>query len=263
MTLQILTLYLKDDVQLTGSQQEPACRQMLTALSRHLKSTAFYQITFLSNPPKVELLIGLQPTATSLEISTSSALHEPLFSHTECPPSIKYLTASKSLEQSIGSSGYPCDVLTLRFPPSTPAVQQETCLKALDYLLLASRSPGEIKSPESPYVGKIAGFIKEEFGVAGGDPAVFRAYIMWESDEKKEVFKARHGGRHLWDGLDDVGTREWTEDIGFYDALEKIWATEGVDVESGWIKTIAKVEYMSRSARALSNAKAWISSSGH
>lgn len=58
MTLQILTLYLKDDVQLTGSQQEPACRQMLTALSRHLKPTAVHQINFLSSPSKVELLIG-------------------------------------------------------------------------------------------------------------------------------------------------------------------------------------------------------------
>ena len=85
---------------------------------------------------------------------------------------------------------------------------------------------------------------------------------MWENHEKEEIFKAQNGGRHLWAELDDVGTREWREDMGFYDALEKVWATEGVDVESGWIKTLAKVEYMSRSARALSNAKAWLSSHG-
>ena len=65
MTLQILTLYLKDDVQLTGSQQEPACRQMLTALSRHLKPTAVHQITFLSSPSKVELLIGASSLPTN------------------------------------------------------------------------------------------------------------------------------------------------------------------------------------------------------
>lgn len=175
---------------------------------------------------------------------------------------MKYLTADKPLDQGISSNGYPCDVLTLRFPPSIPPVDPGTCLQALDYLLLASRGPDAKKSPESPYMGKIAGFIKEEFGVAGGDPAIYRAYIMWESREKEEIFKAQHGGRHLWTGLDEVGTREWREDMGFYDALEKIWATEGVDVESGWIRTMAKVEYMSRSARALSNAKAWISSGG-
>ena len=65
MTLQILTLYLKDDVQLTGLQQEPACRQMLTALSSHLKPTAIHQITFLSSPSRVELLIGASSIPTN------------------------------------------------------------------------------------------------------------------------------------------------------------------------------------------------------
>lgn len=65
MTLQILTLYLKNGVHLTGSQQEPACRQVLTALSGQLKSTAIHQITFLSSPSKVELLIGASSLPTS------------------------------------------------------------------------------------------------------------------------------------------------------------------------------------------------------
>ena len=157
---------------------------------------------------------------------------------------------------------YPCDVLTLRFPPSTSLDRRETCLQALDYLVSASRTPEDSTTPESPCKGTITGYIKEQFGVAGGDRAIFRAYIMWEDPEKEKSFKARHGGRHLWAEFDDVQDKKWSEKMGFYDPLEDIWATEGVDVESGWIKTMAKVEYMSRSARALSNAKAWMNSSG-
>lgn len=85
---------------------------------------------------------------------------------------------------------------------------------------------------------------------------------MWENIEKEKLFKAQHGGRHLWAEFDDVQDKKWSDGMGFYDPLEEIWATEGIEVESGWIKTMAKTEYMSRSARALSNAKAWMSSSG-
>lgn len=104
--------------------------------------------------------------------------------------------------------------------------------------------------------------MKEEFGIAGGEDGVYRAYIMWKSREEAEVFKARHGGRHLWASLDEVGDRQWRDDMGFYDALEEIWATEGVDVESGWIKHVGKAEYKSRPARAISSAMEWMSSLG-
>lgn len=157
---------------------------------------------------------------------------------------------------------YPCDILTLRFPPSTSLDRQEACLQALGYLVSTSRTPEDSTTLGSPCQGIIAGYLKEQFGVAGGDRAIFRAYIMWEDSEREKSFKARHGGRHLGAEFDDVQDKKWNEKMGFYDPLEEIWATEGVAVESGWIKTIAKVDYMSRSARALSNAKAWMNSSG-
>ena len=102
--------------------------------------------------------------------------------------------------------------------------------------------------------------MKEEFGIAGGEDGVYRAYIMWKSRGEEEAFKARHGGRHLWSRLDEVGEKQWRDDIGFYDALEEVWATEGVEVESGWIKHIGKAEYKSRPARAISNAMEWMNS---
>ena len=105
--------------------------------------------------------------------------------------------------------------------------------------------------------------MKEEFGIAGDQAGVYRAYIMWGSREEEAKFKARHGGRHLWARFDEVGVREWKSDIGFYDALEEIWATEGVDVESGWIRQIGKAEYMTRPARAISNTVEWMSSLGN
>lgn len=51
---------------------------------------------------------------------------------------------------------------------------------------------------------------ERRIGVAGGDPAVYRAYNMWDSPEKEE-FTSRHNGRHLWAVLDDVRTRDWRE----------------------------------------------------
>ena len=187
-----------------------------------------------------------------------------MFSYSECLPYIKYLTAHDTPETVISTNadGFPCDILTLRFPPSTPFDRQQTCLRALDYLLLASENTEAEARQELPYVGRIAGFVKEEFGVAGGDALAFKAYIMWQSPEKEDIFKTSYGGRYLLAQLDDVDHRQWKDNMGFYDALEEIWATEGVSVESGWIKPVPKVDYMSRSARAFSNAKAWISSSG-
>ena len=58
MTLQILTLYLKPDVHLTGAEQEPACRQTLLALSAQLKATNFLHVTLDATHAKSELLIG-------------------------------------------------------------------------------------------------------------------------------------------------------------------------------------------------------------
>ena len=60
MTFQILTLYLKPDVHLTGKQQEPTCRQALSAISKQLKPTALYQITFKASATKIDVLIGLK-----------------------------------------------------------------------------------------------------------------------------------------------------------------------------------------------------------
>ena len=58
MTFQILTLYLKPNVHLTGAEQEPACRQTLAALSAQLKATNFLQVTLDATQAKSELLIG-------------------------------------------------------------------------------------------------------------------------------------------------------------------------------------------------------------
>lgn len=58
MTIQILTLYLKPNVHLTGAQQERACRGTLSALSAQLKVTGLHEVTFNSTQSKIELLIG-------------------------------------------------------------------------------------------------------------------------------------------------------------------------------------------------------------
>lgn len=58
MTIQILTLYLKPDVHLTGEEQDPACRQTLAALSMQLKATNFLHVTLVATQAKSELLIG-------------------------------------------------------------------------------------------------------------------------------------------------------------------------------------------------------------
>ena len=191
-------------------------------------------------------------------MSASSALYEPLFPHCEDLPFIRYLIAEQSSTTGIGTAVRPCDILTLRFPPSTPTERRTMCLQALDFLVASNTTDNK----PSPYICKIAGPMKEEFGIAGGELGIYRAYIVWGSSEEEEAYKACRGGRHLWSQLEEVGDRNWRQDLGFYDALEEVWATEGVEVERGWINTIGHGEYMSRHARAISNAWARVSSLG-